>query len=202
MLDLLDDMLELQPTIFLSVPRLYNRVYDRVMGAIREGNPVARRLFETAYSSKRAALSRGDLSGGSLAPLWDRLVFSKVAARLGGDSLLICPGLGIDQGLVSFGIDLQPQCMLLLPTCCPSRAVHASQTLLCVLAPYEAVVAVVQAQHRRKQPHSCSSHSPDSMGPGQARCGSWSAAPPPCPAASWSFYASASPEPRSSRATA
>ena len=85
-LDLLDDMLELQPTIFLSVPRLYNRVYDRVTGAIREGNPVARKLFETAYASKRAALLRGDLSGGTLAPLWDRLVFSKVAARLGGEA--------------------------------------------------------------------------------------------------------------------
>ena len=83
-LDLLDDMLELRPSVFISVPRLFNRVYDRVMAAIREGNPMARRLFEAAYASKKAAMDRGDKSGGAMAPLWNRLVFSKIAARLGG----------------------------------------------------------------------------------------------------------------------
>jgi len=82
--ELLDDMLELKPTIFTSVPRLYNRIYDRVMGTIRAGNPVARRLFAMAYASKRAALEQGDLSGGRFGVLWDRLVFSKIKARLGG----------------------------------------------------------------------------------------------------------------------
>ena len=84
MAELLDDMLELQPTIFTSVPRLYNRIYDRVMGTIRAGNPVARRLFAMAYASKRAALEQGDLSGGRFGGFWDRLVFSKIKARLGG----------------------------------------------------------------------------------------------------------------------
>ena len=79
-------MLELKPTIFTSVPRLYNRIYDRVMGTIRAGNPVARRLFAMAYASKRAALEQGDLSGGRFGPFWDRLVFSKIKARLGGAS--------------------------------------------------------------------------------------------------------------------
>lgn len=81
---LLDDVQELRPTIFLSVPRLYNRIYDRVMGAIRSSNPISRKLFETAYAYKKAALARGDLSGGHFGPFWDRLVFSKVKARLGG----------------------------------------------------------------------------------------------------------------------
>ena len=85
-LELLDDMLELQPTIFMSVPRLYSRVYDRVMTAIRDGNPISRRLFETAFASKKAALERGDLTGGRFAPFWDKVVFSKIAARLGGDA--------------------------------------------------------------------------------------------------------------------
>ena len=96
MLDLLDDMLELRPTIFISVPRLYNRVYDRVMAAIREGNPLARKLFETAYASKQGALLRGDLSGGRMAPLWDRLVFSKIAARLGGELPACTAAQGIE----------------------------------------------------------------------------------------------------------
>ena len=83
---LLDDVQELRPTVFFSVPRLYNRIYDRVMGAIRSGNPLSRKLFEKAYAYKKAALQRGDLSGGHFGPLWDKLVFSKVKARLGGES--------------------------------------------------------------------------------------------------------------------
>ena len=81
---LLEDVQELRPTVFFSVPRLYNRIYDRVMGAIRSGNPISRKLFEKAYAYKKAALLRGDLSGGHLGPFWDKLVFSKVKARLGG----------------------------------------------------------------------------------------------------------------------
>lgn len=84
MLELLDDMQELQPTIFMSVPRLYSRIFDRVMAAIREGNALSRKLFEAGFAAKKAALERGDLTGGRFAPFWDRLVFSKIAARLGG----------------------------------------------------------------------------------------------------------------------
>ena len=47
---------------------------------------MSRRLFEAAYASKKAALQAGDLSGGRMGPFWDRLVFSKIKARLGGAS--------------------------------------------------------------------------------------------------------------------
>ncbi|KAK9909434.1 hypothetical protein WJX75_002244 [Coccomyxa subellipsoidea] len=90
--ELLDDVLELRPTIFTSVPRLWNRIYDRVMGTIRAGNPVARRLFAAAYASKKAALQAGDLSGGRFGPFWDRLVFSKIKARLGGEVRIMTTG--------------------------------------------------------------------------------------------------------------
>jgi long-chain acyl-CoA synthetase len=89
---LLEDIEELQPTLFTSVPRLYNRIYDKVMGAIQQSSPVARKLFEMAYASKRAALRGGDLSGGRFGPMWDRLVFSKVRARLGGKVRLMTTG--------------------------------------------------------------------------------------------------------------
>ena len=59
----------------------------QVMGAIAQSSPVTRKLFHLAYESKRAALKQGDLSGGRFGPLWDRLVFSKVRARLGGGFL-------------------------------------------------------------------------------------------------------------------
>ena len=83
-LELLDDIQELSPHMFVSVPRLFNRIYDRVNATIRDSNPISRKLFETAYASKKAALDRGDLSGGRMGAFWDKLVFSKIKARLGG----------------------------------------------------------------------------------------------------------------------
>jgi long-subunit acyl-CoA synthetase (AMP-forming) len=50
----------LKPHIFVSVPRLWNRIYDRVMATMREANPVKRRMFETAFAYKRAALEAGE----------------------------------------------------------------------------------------------------------------------------------------------
>jgi long-chain acyl-CoA synthetase len=46
--------------VFVSVPRLWNRIYDRVMATMREANPVKRRLFERAFAYKRAALEAGE----------------------------------------------------------------------------------------------------------------------------------------------
>lgn len=85
-LELLDDIQELKPHMFCSVPRLWNRIYDRVTGTIQASNPISRKLFEAAYSSKKAALDRGDLTGGRMAAFWDKLVFSKIRARIGGEA--------------------------------------------------------------------------------------------------------------------
>lgn len=91
--DLLDDVLLLRPTIFCSVPRLWNRIHDRVLGQVRQGSAVARRLFEAAYSSKKASLARGDTNGGGISgAFWDALVFSKVRAKLGGRVRLMTTG--------------------------------------------------------------------------------------------------------------
>jgi long-subunit acyl-CoA synthetase (AMP-forming) len=139
----------LKPNVFVSVPRLWNRIYDRVMGAIRDGNPLSRALFERvsalcvlcvlsvlcalcflarpvgwslvfdpplpatshpimqhtltphcssyeiqtqAYAYKKAAIEAGDLSGGRWAPFWDRVVFSKIKAKLGGEVKFLTTG--------------------------------------------------------------------------------------------------------------
>ncbi|KAG2500825.1 hypothetical protein HYH03_001587 [Edaphochlamys debaryana] len=83
--ELLDDVVTLKPQIFCSVPRLWNRIYDRVMLTVQTGSPLARGLFERAYAHKKACLARGDPVGGRWGKLYDRLVFSKIRAKLGGE---------------------------------------------------------------------------------------------------------------------
>ena len=91
-LELLDDVEALAPTSFASVPRLYNRIYDKVLAQVEGSSPIAKKLFWAAYNSKKAAIEGGDLSGGRFAPLWDRLVFSKIRAKLGGQVRLLSSG--------------------------------------------------------------------------------------------------------------
>jgi len=77
---LLEDIDVLKPTFFPSVPRLLNRVYDRVNAAVELKGGISATLFSMACESKKASLRDGYITHW----LWDRLVFGKVKARLGG----------------------------------------------------------------------------------------------------------------------
>ncbi|KAH9112405.1 hypothetical protein AeMF1_013257 [Aphanomyces euteiches] len=77
---LLDDMAELKPTIFVSVPRLFNRVYDKITQGIAAAGGVKKLMFDLAYESKRQAL----VPGANTHAFWDAIVFSKLKAVLGG----------------------------------------------------------------------------------------------------------------------
>ncbi|KAF9574845.1 Long chain acyl-CoA synthetase 7 peroxisomal [Mortierella alpina] len=79
-LKLLDDVAVLQPTIFVSVPRLFNRIYDKVLAGVKAKGGLAAFLFNRAFETKKANLKRGVLEHA----IWDRLVFGAIRARLGG----------------------------------------------------------------------------------------------------------------------
>lgn len=79
-LKLLQDVTELRPTLFISVPRLFNRIYDRVWAGVREKGGVAASLFQMAYNAKKSSLKKGQVTHW----LWDRLVFGNVREKLGG----------------------------------------------------------------------------------------------------------------------
>ncbi|KAJ1555340.1 hypothetical protein HK096_003485 [Nowakowskiella sp. JEL0078] len=87
-LKLLDDVAELKPTVFGSVPRLYNRIYDKVLAGVKAKGGIAQTLFEKAFAVKKAGLAKGSLTHF----LWDRLVFSTVRARLGGRVKMMLTG--------------------------------------------------------------------------------------------------------------
>jgi long-chain acyl-CoA synthetase len=45
-LKLTDDLMELKPTVFASVPRLYNRIYDKILAGAKAKGAVGIMLFK------------------------------------------------------------------------------------------------------------------------------------------------------------
>jgi long-chain acyl-CoA synthetase len=88
--DVARNMLEVRPTVMLSVPRLYEKIYARVVDAAHSGGSIKKRIF---YWARRVGERWADLAllgkpvPGGLAVqrrLADRLVFKKLRARTGG----------------------------------------------------------------------------------------------------------------------
>ncbi|KAJ4719470.1 Long-Chain Acyl-CoA Synthetase [Melia azedarach] len=77
---LMDDLAVLKPTIFCSVPRLYNRIYAGITNAVKTSGTLRERIFAVAYNSKKQAIMNGQNSS----RMWDRLVFNKIREKLGG----------------------------------------------------------------------------------------------------------------------
>nr|XP_046206597.1 long-chain-fatty-acid--CoA ligase 6-like isoform X4 [Oncorhynchus gorbuscha]XP_046206598.1 long-chain-fatty-acid--CoA ligase 6-like isoform X4 [Oncorhynchus gorbuscha] len=77
---LMDDIKTLKPTFFPVVPRLLNRIYDKILGSVT--SPFRRAVLHYAVRRKQAELSSGVVRNNSL---WDRLVFNRIQANLGGN---------------------------------------------------------------------------------------------------------------------
>uniref|UniRef100_A0A8C1JUP4 Arachidonate--CoA ligase n=1 Tax=Cyprinus carpio TaxID=7962 RepID=A0A8C1JUP4_CYPCA len=77
---LMDDIKTLKPTFFPVVPRLLNRIYDKILGSVT--SPLRRAILHYAVRRKQAELSSGVVRNNSL---WDRLIFNKIQASLGGN---------------------------------------------------------------------------------------------------------------------
>ncbi|XP_072150806.1 long chain acyl-CoA synthetase 6, peroxisomal isoform X7 [Setaria viridis] len=60
-LKLMDDLAVLRPTVFASVPRLYNRIYAAITNAVKESGGLKEKLFHSAYNAKRQAIIKGNL---------------------------------------------------------------------------------------------------------------------------------------------
>ncbi|XP_026551907.1 long-chain-fatty-acid--CoA ligase 6 isoform X4 [Pseudonaja textilis] len=82
-----DDMKALRPTIFPVVPRLLNRMYDKIFS--QADTPVKRWLLEFAANRKKAEVQSGIVRNDSV---WDILFFNKIQASLGGCVRMIVTG--------------------------------------------------------------------------------------------------------------
>lgn len=84
---LMDDLKALQPTIFPVVPRLLNRMFDRIFG--QANTTLKRWLLDFASKRKEAELRSGIIRNNSL---WDKLIFRKIQSSLGGKVRLMVTG--------------------------------------------------------------------------------------------------------------
>jgi|UniRef100_A0A7S4C7T2 long-chain acyl-CoA synthetase len=86
---LAEDLAALKPTIFPSVPRLLNRFYEKVFGGVKAAGGIKAKLFMTGYAAKQQGLKNGHVTHF----LWDKLVFGKIAKKLGlGECKVVITG--------------------------------------------------------------------------------------------------------------
>lgn len=109
-----EDLLIIRPTILVSVPRIYERVYGGIRAKLAEGSAVSRKLFNLTvdigfsrfeYQQRRGSWRLSHL----LWPLLDSLVAKKVMAKLGGRLRGVMTGgaaLSIDVSRIFIGLGL------------------------------------------------------------------------------------------------
>jgi long-chain acyl-CoA synthetase len=94
---LAEDLLTIRPTVLISVPRIYERVYNKIIAGLAEKPPFATRLFNLAVDTGWRRFLRRQGRGGwhptfLLWPLLNKLVAAKIMARLGGRMRLAAAG--------------------------------------------------------------------------------------------------------------
>jgi len=85
--ELFNDIATLQPTFLVGAPRVWSRLYDKLLMAVNTGSPVKKKLFHWGFAAKQKALQSGQST-----PFWDKILFSKTKARLGGKVKFILSG--------------------------------------------------------------------------------------------------------------
>lgn len=97
---LLDDIQELKPTLFISVPRLYNRIYARLVASTIEAPGFKGIISRRAVADKIANMKSGK---GLQHKFWDALIFNRVRNVLGGRVKLMVTGSApIDSQVLDF----------------------------------------------------------------------------------------------------
>ncbi|KAL6748618.1 hypothetical protein V8C86DRAFT_3146505 [Haematococcus lacustris] len=88
---LVDDISALQPAMFVGVPRVFDRIYARITDQIKNAGLVKRLIFNWGFSRKLYFMNQGSKQK-EAAPFFDRILFSKIASRLGGKVKAVVSG--------------------------------------------------------------------------------------------------------------
>jgi len=86
---LVDNIAEVKPTLLVSVPRIFNKIYDGLNKKMDEAGGLKKKLFEAGMDNEgeRRKLAQGGRSSLFLnlkGAFFDKLIFSKVRERFGG----------------------------------------------------------------------------------------------------------------------
>ncbi|KAJ2400278.1 medium-chain fatty acid-CoA ligase faa2 [Coemansia sp. RSA 2559] len=99
-LNVVDDIQALRPTVFNSVPRLLNRIYDRLVAGTIRAPGLTGVIARRAVADKLANLEAGK---GNTHAFWDRILFRKIRALLGGNIEFVLSGSApIDKDVLQF----------------------------------------------------------------------------------------------------
>ena len=79
---LIDDLPKIQPTFMITVPRIFNRVYNGVWAKMREEGGLKLKLFEAALEAAKQKRETGKAS--LKYKILDKIVLAKIRARFGG----------------------------------------------------------------------------------------------------------------------
>jgi len=83
------DLPALKPTIFPSVPRVFNKIYGKIKDKFAAATGCKKCLVEKAVKAKMNAIkTTGAVTNGC----WDKLVFKKVKALTGGNVRMMVTG--------------------------------------------------------------------------------------------------------------
>ena len=110
--ELADDLLIVRPTILISVPRIFERVYNKIYAQLEEKPPLARKLFEmtvkTGWDRFQCTQGRGSWKPSMLLwPLLERLVAGKIMAKFGGRiRIAVCGGAPLSEGVARLFVGL------------------------------------------------------------------------------------------------
>ena len=79
---LIDDLQKVQPTFLITVPRIFNRVYNAVWAKMREEGGLKLKLFEAALEAAKKKRETG--KAGLKYKILDKIVLQKIRDRFGG----------------------------------------------------------------------------------------------------------------------
>jgi len=85
---LIDDMKEVRPTIFCTVPRLLNRIYAKVTENLEKSSSFKKNVFKWAFAQKEKEVMRGIIRNNSI---YD-FAFKQIRATMGGAVKFILTG--------------------------------------------------------------------------------------------------------------
>lgn len=106
----IENILDFRPTIMVSVPRLFEKIYSRIYENVHQSSALKRKLFHRAVRRGREFTMRRYIDPQPISFLFklehkllDRLVFSKIRARFGGKlRYFISGGAPLDKTINEF----------------------------------------------------------------------------------------------------